>query len=209
VTDPVVKPNETLSATSTSLLLRAKAQDPQAWQRLVDLYLPFVYRWCRGRGLQEADAADVGQEVFRKVHRHIAGFRHDRPGDTFRGWLREITENTLRDFFKKRTTGPIVMAGLDSIGAPESADDAQAETAELVRRALQLIEREFEERTREAFFRLVLNDELPADVAQALGIKASAVYQAKSRVLRRLKEEFAYLIEFQDLTGGGGLRLQS
>src|SRR6185503_19253527 len=73
---------------------------PQAWQRLVYLYTPLILRWCRQGGLQEADAEDVGQEVFRAVSRFIAEFRHDRQVDTFRGWLRAITANKVRDFHR-------------------------------------------------------------------------------------------------------------
>jgi RNA polymerase sigma-70 factor (ECF subfamily) len=59
-------------ATSTSLIRRVKDRDDEAWERLLDLYVPLVYSWCRRSGMQTEDAADVVQEVFRAVLRGIA-----------------------------------------------------------------------------------------------------------------------------------------
>ena len=75
-------------STSTSLLALVKAGDPAAWGRLVDLYGPLVYGWCRGSGLQAEDAADIGQEVFTAVASAIGEFRRERPGDAHAGAVR-------------------------------------------------------------------------------------------------------------------------
>jgi RNA polymerase sigma factor (sigma-70 family) len=101
VTDANVNQGGEAGTTSLSLLERARARDQAAWSRLVDLYGPLLHRWCLGAGLQPADAADVTQEVFAVVARSIDGFRHDRPGDTFRGWLYSITRNKIRDRLRK------------------------------------------------------------------------------------------------------------
>src|SRR5262249_6259988 len=84
------------ASASTSLLQRLKAREDAAWQRLTYLYGPVVYGWCRHKGLSPEDAADVRQEVFLAVARSIAGFRRERPGDSFRGWLWTITLNKVR-----------------------------------------------------------------------------------------------------------------
>src|SRR5581483_11963710 len=63
--------------TSLSLLARVRGREADAWYRFVHLYSPLVYRWCRQAGLQQADAADVGQEVFRAVAQRIGEFRRD------------------------------------------------------------------------------------------------------------------------------------
>src|SRR5438094_6344454 len=84
VTDFSDKPDGGGAPTSLSLLARVKARQEAAWERLVALYGPLVYSWCLRAGLQPADAADVGQDVFTAVLRNIASFRRDRPGDTFR-----------------------------------------------------------------------------------------------------------------------------
>src|SRR5260370_28913356 len=89
------------SATSRSLLARVQADEPSAWDRLVTLYAPLVLHWCRCKGLQDQDAADVFQEVFQPVVAYVSSFRRDRAGDTFRGWLRRITQNKLRDHFRR------------------------------------------------------------------------------------------------------------
>ena len=73
-------------STSATLIQLVKIRDEDACRRLLDLYVPSVYSWCRCSGMQAQDAADVVQEVFRAVFRGIDGFRHERPGDTFRGW---------------------------------------------------------------------------------------------------------------------------
>jgi DNA-directed RNA polymerase specialized sigma24 family protein len=89
---------------------RARAGQQEAWQRLVDLYGPVVYRWCRGWGLGQEDAADVVQEVFVAVSSHIKEFHRDRPEDTFGGWLRTIAHNKVRD--SPVLMGPASRAGL-------------------------------------------------------------------------------------------------
>ena len=91
MTDANVTKGEGSQGTSSSLLDRVRAQDRAAWVRLVKLYAPLVYRWCRQMGLRSVDAEDVGQEVFSAVHRKVADFRRDPDRGTFRGWLRVIT----------------------------------------------------------------------------------------------------------------------
>jgi hypothetical protein len=75
----------------STLLERLRAGQTDAWERLARLYGQTVYVWCRGAGVPEADAADVSQEVFAAVARHLADFRREGPGDSFRGWLWTIT----------------------------------------------------------------------------------------------------------------------
>src|SRR5262245_44720895 len=102
------------SATPRSLLDQARADDPSAWERLVHLYAPLVLHWCRGGHLQEQDIADVFQEVFQAVAAHLTTFRKERAGDTFRGWLRTITRNKLRDHFRRRGREPEGVGGTDA-----------------------------------------------------------------------------------------------
>jgi RNA polymerase sigma-70 factor (ECF subfamily) len=180
--------------------------DPRAWQsaweRLVNLYGPLVYRWCLRAGLQPADAADVGQEVFLAVARSIGQFRREREGDSFRGWLYAITRNKIRDAGRRHREVPLGGGDnpLQSLEAareePEAADPpADAEgRALLYRRALDLIQGEFEGRTWQAFWCVAVDARRPADVAADLGMSVGAVYVAKSRILRRLHEEFSGLL---------------
>src|ERR1041385_9135697 len=89
------------TGTSKSLLERARSDDPAAWTRLVDLYAPLVAYWCRRWGLRDEDRADVLQDVFQAVAAHVGDFQKQKDGDTFRGWLRTITLNKVRDHFRK------------------------------------------------------------------------------------------------------------
>jgi RNA polymerase sigma-70 factor (ECF subfamily) len=168
------------------------------------LYGQTVYVWCRGAGVSEADAADVSQEVFAAVARHIADFRRERPGDSFRGWLWTITRNKVRDHWRRQadrvkaaggTTAQQVMNQVPEDGLPDTEARAEGEASDLYRRALELIRSEFEERTWRAFLMVTMEGRLPADAASVLGTTPGAVYIAKSRVLKRLRDEFGDLIE--------------
>jgi RNA polymerase sigma-70 factor (ECF subfamily) len=179
-----------------SLLAGLRVQQPEAWQRLVHVYGPLIYNWCRQRGLQAVDAEDVVQDVFRVVLTRIVQFRKESPQDTFRGWLWTITRNKLGDHWRRCTAHPQAAGGsefreqLEQVPDAESAAGGEppAETAGVYRRALALIQSEFEEKTWQAFWRVVCENRRPADVAQELQLSLNAVYLAKSRILRALRE---------------------
>jgi RNA polymerase sigma-70 factor (ECF subfamily) len=191
------------SATSRSLLDRVKTDDPAAWDRLVSLYAPLVLHWCRRRDLQEQDTADIFQEVFLAVARHLSSFRKEKAGDTFRGWLRTITENKVRDHFRRLGREPGGVGGTDAqrqfaqLPAPSAEDSAAEERADqgLFRRALDLIRGEFEERTWQAFWRTAVEGRTAREVADELAMSPGAVRVAKCRVLQRLREELGDLLE--------------
>jgi RNA polymerase sigma-70 factor, ECF subfamily len=182
-------------STSSSLLARLRSQDKDAWNRLVQLYGPLVYSWCRRRGLQAEDAADVLQDVFRSVSGRIKDFK-PAPNGSFRGWLWRITCNRLLDFFRRRQRQPSALGGSDAqqrwadlAKAPDATEPGTDASGDLVRRVLALIQPDFSEASWQAFVRVVMEDQQPADVARDLGITPNAVYIAKSRILRRLRDE--------------------
>lgn len=186
--------------TSRSLLLRVKANDQDAWQRLVSLYTPLVAHWCRQWGTRPDDLPDLVQEVFAAVAPGLKSFRQDHPGATFRGWLRGIVRHKLQDHLRH---GPVQAEGgsralirLEGVAANGEPDlsEGDAEVTGLYRRALEQVRAQFEDRTWEAFWKVAMEDRSPADVSAELGISANSVRQAKSRVLRRLKEELGELI---------------
>jgi len=166
---------------------------------MVSLYSPLVDRWSQRAGLQDADIADVRQEVFLAVSRKIGEFHRDREGDTFRGWLHRIAQNKLRDRWRSKRGQPIQEGerDFDEIAASSDGDAAtvREETRLLYGRALELIKLNFEEKRWRAFWRVVVDGEPPRDVAQELQMTVNAVYLAKGRVLARLREEFAGLID--------------
>lgn len=181
---------------SDSLLERVRAREPQAWRRLVQLYGPTVYGWCRRCGLQSADAADAVQEVFTAVAGGIGAFRQDKPGGGFQKWLWTITRSKICDHFrrqKRRATGPggTALPELTAADAdPELPEpDDNSAIGSLVHRALEVVRPAFEHRTWDAFWRVTVEQQAPADVAEDLGMTLPAVYQAKYRVLQRLRQE--------------------
>jgi len=189
------------SATSRSLLARVQADEPQAWERLVHLYAPLVLHWCRHHGLQDQDLADVFQDVFQAVVAHVGRFRKERSGDTFRGWLRRITQNKLRDHYRRLGRDVRGVGGSSArerlAQLPQPADEEllspEAECG-LFARALGLIRAEFEERTWTAFWRTTVEGQAAKDVAADLSMTPGAVRVAKSRVLHRLREELGDLM---------------
>ena len=193
------------SSTSSSLLLRLKRHDPQAWERLVELYGPLVFSWGKRSGLTSADAADVLQDVFVSVYRGLERFQRVQPGDSFRGWLWTITRNQIRDHLRRELARATAAGGTDAYlrlgslpahvetsSANEMAPDA---TTRLLRRALELVRQQFEPHTFQAFWRVVVEGHSTAEVAEDLGISPNSVRQAKSRVARRLRMELGDLLE--------------
>lgn len=174
-----------------------------AWERLSALYGPIVYGWCRRSGLQESDAADCTQEVFRAVFQHIGQFRGGENGGSFRGWLWTITVNQIRHHFRQAQQRAIpvggsragqILAQLPEANLPEEDPDAQATRQRILWRALELVRGDFSEATWAIFERTTLERQTYQQVAEDLGIKVNAVRQARFRVLRRLREELDGLI---------------
>ena len=201
VTEPSDNSRGSIGSTSSSFLDRVKARDNEAWRRLAGVYgisgsLLVPTRRCPAR----QDCADICQDVFRAVAANIDGFQRDQSRGTFRGWLRTITRSKVEDHFRQKKRQPpakatggsdayeriLAIPDGDGSSVPEASDE---ETAIIVRKTLDLIRPEFEERTWQAFWRAAVEGQQSGVVADALGMTPGAVRQAKSRVLRRLREE--------------------
>lgn len=185
-------------STSRSLLADARREDPSAWERIVRLYAPLVASWLRRWGVAEQDLGDLMQDVFAAVAGHLGRFHKDRPGDTFRGWLATIARNKARDHFRRRAGEPAAAGGTEAahhlLQIPDEAIDEEHPGADslvdaLLIRALDQIRGEFQERTWQAFWRVVVEGRSPHDVADDLAMTPGAVRVAKSRVLMRLRRE--------------------
>jgi RNA polymerase sigma-70 factor (ECF subfamily) len=188
--------------TSISLLNRLREGQSDAWQRLARMYAALVYAWCRRFDLAREDTADVVQEVFRAVHGSLSSFRHDRPGDSFRGWLWTITRSKIQDHFRGRQDRPQAPGGTDAyrqLQEVPAAEDTSGTSAspfgDLGRRAIELMRQDFAEPTWRAFWETTVDGRSPDEVARELGMTVGGVYQAKSRVLRRLRAELAGLAD--------------
>ncbi len=192
-------------STSTSLLGRAKAGEGEAWRRIVELYGPAVYDWCRHCDLKAEDAADVAQEVFVAVAKNLEAFRRDRPGDSFRGWLWTITRNKIRDHVRSRTGKPEAQGGTAAqqrmAQIPEQPPEVstsgvpRGSSSSLQQRAIELVRAGVEERTWQAFWQVVVEGKESSAVAQELGISVQAVYDAKYRIRQRIRQQLDGLLE--------------
>jgi RNA polymerase sigma-70 factor (ECF subfamily) len=188
-----------MNTTSVSLLagLRSPA-DPQAWARFVELYTPLIFRWALRIGMQESDAADLVQDVFVVLARAMPEFEY-QSGKSFRAWLRTVTVNQWRDRRRRQASRPAEATG-GMPPEPLAEDEVEAfgeadYRAQLVARALELMQRQFRPATWKACWEFVVEGRSAADVARELGISENAVYLAKGRVLRHLRRELDGLLD--------------
>jgi RNA polymerase sigma factor (sigma-70 family) len=187
------------STTRVSLLIRVRdPQDEAAWSEFVEVYAPLVYRYARRYGLQDADADDVTQEVLRTTVRTMPAFDYDPRRGRFRGWLRTVTVNHVRDH-KSRGQSREQGSGDTGVHRFLQEQSGQNETDEefwereyrerLFQWAAERVRVQFREASWRAFEETTVNGRPAAEVAEVLGLSVGAVYIAKSRVLAKLKEE--------------------
>ena len=194
----------TFDETSLTLLQQVQANHEDAWDRLVDLYAPLVRYWCRRSQLQEEDVAEVFQESFRAVAASIQNFRRDRNEDSFRGWLRTITTNKIRDHFRRMDGQAIAEGGsvaqlkLAQLSDPLTEEEENSEQDILrasVHKMMEAVQGDFEPRTWQAFWGCQVEGRGTDEIGTELNMTPAAVRKAKYRVLRRLREEFDDLID--------------
>jgi RNA polymerase sigma-70 factor (ECF subfamily) len=179
--------------TSVSLLerLAAAPSDPD-WRRLYDLYAPLLHRWAAKAGVPDAD--DLVQDVMVAVHRDIRGFARRGPG-AFRGWLRAVLANRLREHFRRKAAAPSPVPDelADAGGALSRMWDREHDE-HVARQLLRRVEGDFTPVTWAAFRRQVIDGLAAKDAAAELGLTVNAALIAKSRVLARLRAEAAGLV---------------
>lgn len=188
--------------TRPSLMLRLREpQDQQAWAEFVSIYEPLILRVLRQRGLQEADARDVTQQVVLAVTQAVERWQPDGQHASFRRWLFSIARRLALRFLErgqtKRAIGGTDMLKLfDSLPEPEHRTTALFDDEyrnEIFRWAAEQVRSEFRESTWQAFWRTCVLNESIVDVADRLGISVGSVYVARSRIIARLRvavEEF-------------------
>jgi|SRR5262245_65837001 len=187
--------------TRPSLLVRLRdADDREAWGQFGTVYVPLIYGYARKHGLQDADAADLTQEVMRRVAGAIRSLEYDPRRGTFRGWLFTVVRNELRKFAHRRQR-PGVGSGDTSAQRLLEEQPAPEESAlwdeEYERRlftvAAEQVRGDFQESTWQAFWRTAVEGQPAMPVAEELGLTVAAVYLAKGRVMARLKEQVRML----------------
>jgi RNA polymerase sigma factor (sigma-70 family) len=194
-------------STSVTLLrlLGGPVRDDQAWRRFFSRYEPLIGRWCRRWGLQPADVEDLTQKVLVRVFTRINSYDPDRGG--FRGWLKTVVENAVKDFLRglhrrpaDRGTGASDVADfLQAVAQPETVDglvqDLDSSLLQDLDAMLARVEQDVEPGTMRAFRLAVLEGRPLAEVARELGKSYAAVCMAVNRVKKKLRAEGARLNE--------------
>jgi RNA polymerase sigma-70 factor (ECF subfamily) len=193
-----------MSITRQSLLLRAQAGDPGAWKDLVELYRPLIVGWLRYRAVPANEVDDLVQEILLAVVQSLPSFCRSGRRGAFRSWLRTLTGNHTSDFWKAhgtRTPDGMTTEAEEALHELEGPDGGLSRLWDeehdryVLRCLLDLIELEFEPPTVRAFRRVALEGATGAEAALELGLTVGAVYVARSRVLRRLREEAHGLLD--------------
>jgi RNA polymerase sigma-70 factor (ECF subfamily) len=192
--------------TRASLLVRIRDNhDQEAWQEFVRLYAPVVYGFARKRGLQDADAADIMQDVLRRVAGAAARLDYDPARGSFRGWLYTVARNKIFTFLD--ADRHVVGRGSGDTGTRQRLEAVASTELELAQSwdeeyernlaalAMQHVKDEVQPATWQAFWQTAVEGKPAREVGAALGMSAGAVYVARSRVLARLKEEVDRLKE--------------
>jgi RNA polymerase sigma factor (sigma-70 family) len=186
-------------ATRASLLVRLRdGGDTGAWREFVHLYAPIIYGFARKRGLQDADAADLMQEVLRSVSLAAKRLEYDPARGSFRGWLFTITRNKVFNFLESRSRRVLgsgdsrvqqrLEQQADSDGALSAEWEANYQRT-MANQAMERVKGEFQAATWDAFIQTAVEGRTPAQVANRVGLSVGAVYVAKSRVIARLRQE--------------------
>lgn len=196
--------------TRVTLLARIRdGRDTDAWREFVQLYGPVVYRFARNRGLQDADAADLMQDVLRSVARNAHRMEYDPARGTFRGWLYTVTRNKIYNFLTAQRNRPKGTGDSDAherLDATPARDDGEGPDAEwekeyqrrLSARAMERVKDEFQPATWRAFWETAVEGKPAAEVGAGLKMTPGAVYVAKSRVLSRLRDEVRKMMDDEE-----------
>ncbi|MEZ6096963.1 MAG: sigma-70 family RNA polymerase sigma factor [Pirellulaceae bacterium] len=183
-----------MNSTSESLLARLEdSNDSDAWNRFVELYTPLIFYWARRSGLQVSDASDLVQEVMAIVSQAIKRFQYDR-GKSFRGWLRTITVNQFRQKWRraqrtKITSGELsLLAAMPDRRTLESTWD-RSYRFEILQRAIAGMRPDFAEETWDALMEFLKGQRTAKEIANEQNISVWTLYAAKSRMLKRLRNE--------------------
>ncbi len=188
--------------TSYSLIRRlTNAADAEAWSEFIEIYQPLIFRLCRTKGLQYADATDLTQEVLAKVAEAVEGFEPQKQRKSFRAWLFCITRNLVTDHFRKRERQGLVQnePALELEPTPDAQSSEAAEfrlafKREVFRIAGQKIRRRVQSGTWHAFWETEVVGRSASDVARELQMTVGAIYVAKSRVLARFRDEVSQIL---------------
>ena len=173
-----------------------------AWEQLVRRYSPLIRYWCHQMDVARDDVPDLQQDIFRAVANGISRFHFNQKGDSFCGWLRTITQNKVRDYFRRKSRRVNAVGGathqqvlsqipcrqLTTMVSAEQQDERSTQCNPDLTAMIERVKLEFEPRSWLAFYRTAIDGQQANVIAEELGMTHAAVRKAKSRVLRRLRE---------------------
>jgi RNA polymerase sigma factor (sigma-70 family) len=187
-----------IPATRASLLVRLRdSQDAMAWREFVDLYAPLIYGYVRKQGLQDADAADLSQDVLSAIAGSVGGLDYDPCRGAFRNWLFTVVRRKLSNWRRAQKSRPdcaghgtVPRGCLEQLPVPENMEDQWQ--AEWERRmfvwACDQVRRDVSEVAWQAFWRTFIDGQTTKQVATDFGLSVAAVYLVRRRVLIRLQD---------------------
>lgn len=188
------------TTTSTSLLMRLReSHDDDAWSRFVELYTPLLYYWARNTGgLQKADASDLVQDVLSLLVKKLPDFEYDS-SKSFRGWLRRVTINKWNERARRGSLATIEASDSELANVPDPQSDQDFWESkyrnQLVVNAMAAMKTEFQPNTWSACQEYLTSGRSADEIAVNHGISVWTVYSAKSRLIRRLREELDGMLD--------------
>ncbi len=180
-------------STQPSIFSRLRANpESTEWDTFCDRCSPVVFSVAMAHGLSEPDARDAVQDVMLRLYKNMGHFRYDPARGRFRNYLYTITLNVVRAQLadRARRAKPLEPAQLYAVHNPKEIWEREWRANEL-RAGLQAVAKEVEPKTFQAFQLFVLEEWSTEKVARFLGLSRQSVYQAKSRVIRKLREHLA------------------
>jgi RNA polymerase sigma-70 factor, ECF subfamily len=184
--------------TRASLIVRLQADDDQAaWTEFVEIYRPVIFRLARRKGLQAADADDLAQQVLAAVAGAVSRWQPDADRGRFRTWLNRIAHNRIINALTRRAPDQAAggttefLAGQAAEDGPDSALLQNEYRREVFQWAARQVRGEFHADTWQAFWQTAVEDRPITDVAVELGKHTGAIYTARGRVMKRLREKIA------------------
>jgi RNA polymerase sigma factor (sigma-70 family) len=185
--------------TRASLLLRLRDPlDQSAWETFLQIYQPLMIRLARSRGIQDADARDISQEVLMAVAGAIDRWETNPERGSFHGWLSRIIRNLVVNFLIRQSRHPRGSGDTDFKRWMDAQPDPRSEESALFDReeerqrfrwAADRIRPEFQETTWNAFWQTAVEVRDAASVARELGVPVGVIYVSRSRVMKRLREQ--------------------
>jgi len=186
-----------VDTTRISLLLRIRnATDAAAWMQFDAIYRPLLYRFATARGVEHAAAEDVVQHCMVAVSEHIRGFEYDPTRGRFKGWLRTLVNNKIRNLVRDQRDQIAQTRDFNIADAREDAPDDLFEKVwldEHLKHALRTVKADVEPGTFAAFQAYVIEERPIEEVCATCNMNANQVHAIKWRVTRKLREAMADL----------------